>query len=317
MKNRAILSDGTAIPIILPSRYYESCTKGMNGERTYGRFSVASMVDFISETGFDGIDVSLESIVSYGDYDDSWRSVYYNLASRAAALGLILPVCHLPFIMPDPDDAIAMKRFSASVRQGIDAAGFMNIKEAVIHPIVRHSSRCGYDEWVRRNMEFLSPLCERAAIKGISLAIENMAGIPYRDGSGNPVKGDIAYGSRAEDVCLLADKLHTGICWDFGHANLTGLCQSAELSVVGDRLSVLHIHDNDGVHDLHLPPLSDGGNVDWDDAAEGLRAIGFTSKKGRCLNFELKTSDLSPDRDVRLAHAAQALSSAMKFARKL
>lgn len=270
-------------------------------------YPLSAAADFIASAGFDGIDVSMDDISTL---EDAWQSVYYSLASRAAAKGLILPVCHLPFYMPSPDDARAMSRFVKEQEKGIRAAALMQIPLAVIHPIVRHSSACGYVDWYRENLNVLSPLRELAGKLKVTLCIENMNGTPYRLWPDETV-----YGSRPQDIRRLADKLDAGICWDFGHAHITGLAPLDCLREVGRGLRMIHVHDNDGVRDLHRIPGC--GSIDWDAAAEGLRAAGYTGATGRCLDLELKTSDLPKNDAIRAAFAAKALEAAQKLAAKL
>lgn len=47
-----------------------------------------------------------------------------------------------------------------------------------------------------------------------------------------------------------------GFCLDTGHANLVGLDMEDFIRTLGTRLKVLHIHDNDGVADLHQIPYT-------------------------------------------------------------
>lgn len=315
------LQSGEPISVIVPTRYYAYTAEGR-------RFSLSAAADFLAEAGFDGVDVSLDTVSELNgrDGDNGWRSVLYSFGNRAAACGLTLPVCHLPFYMPSPDDPAAMARFARELANGLSAAALLKIPDAVIHPIVRHSSRCTYTAWRRENLDFLTPLCELAGKLGVGLAIENMTGVPYPD---HP--REVVYGSRAKDILYLAEQLDCGLCWDFGHANLTGLCQSAEMEQLRGRLRVVHIHDNDGVQDTHLVPAVGGkpsavggtvcgavhGGVDWDDAAEGLRLAGFLSTSNRCLDFEVKTSDLPADHALRLTRAADVLCAARRLANQL
>lgn len=301
-------ADGTRIPVIVPSRYHAYCEGG-------SRFSLSAAADFIAEAGFDGIDLSFDAVpeINGFDGDEGWRSVLYAFGNRAAANGLLLPLCHLPFYMPNPDDSRAMARFSGEIRAAIRAAAMLKIPDAVIHPIVRHGNVCSYDKWLSDNLTFFSPLCEEAARRGVRLCIENMTGIPYPTAPTEHV-----YGSRAAHITALADRLgkEIGLCWDFGHANLTGLCQSAELAELGDCLAAIHVHDNDGIRDTHRIPyeVAHRDAVDWDDAALGLRLNGYAARARRCMELELKTSDLPADRSVRLAHAARALAAARTIA---
>ncbi|MBQ9780292.1 MAG: sugar phosphate isomerase/epimerase [Clostridia bacterium] len=298
------MMDGQKIPVIVPTRYYAYACN------TQRKFSSTAMVDFIADSGFDGLDLSFDLFSDLGNplcVEGDIYSVLYSLGNRAVSRGLTIPSCHLPFYMPCPDDAMAMKRYIRGLTEGIKAAAYLKIPAAVIHPIVRHSSLCNYNRWKEENLAFLAPLRELAEQKGVTLCIENMTGIPYPD-----QPKELVFGSRAKDIRWLADKLDTGICWDFGHANLTGLCQSAELNTVGDRLRMVHIHDNNGKTDTHLNPF-DGG-VDWDDAAEGLRSMGYGSMAWRCLNMEIKTSHLPSDIRVREAYAERTLNAAKRLA---
>ena len=297
------LMDGSHLPVVVPSRYFAYTAEGR-------KFSTTAMVDFVADCGFEGIDVSFDLFTDLGNplcTEGDIYSVLYSLGNRAQMRGLTLPSCHLPFYMPNPDDTHAMKPYTRSLTEGIKAAAYLKIPTAVIHPIVRHSSLCNYIKWREENLAYLSPLRDLAGRVGVTLAIENMTGTPYPS-----APRELVFGSRAKDVRLLADRLDCGICWDFGHANLTGLCQSAELHTVGNRLRMLHIHDNDGKTDTHLNPSC--GQVDWADAAEGLRAIGFSSMSWRCMNMEIKTSHLPSDLATRQNYAMQTLNAAKKFA---
>ncbi len=294
-----ILTDsGARVSVIVPTRYH-AYTAGVS------KYSLSAAVDFLADAGFDGADLSLDQLEPDGD--DVLRSVLYGFGNRAAARGLKLPVCHLPFYMPDPDDAAAMARFSREVASGIRGAAMLRIPEAVIHPIVRHGSQRSREAWLAENKIFFTPLRELAERSGVRLCVENMAGKPY---AAHPAEA--VYGSRAADLLALSESLDVDICWDFGHANLTGLCQSAELEQIRGRVRVLHIHDNDGVTDGHLLPFQ--GDIDWADAAEGLRLCEFLARPNRCLDMELKTSHLPADRAIRMNHASEAICAARRLA---
>ena len=79
-----------------------------------------------------------------------------------------------------------------------------------------------------------------------------------------------------------------GFCFDTGHANLVGLDMYDFITRLGHRLKVLHVHDNDGVSDLHQVPFTftktreNKPSTDWDGFMRGLRDIKFDG----VLNFE-------------------------------
>ncbi len=79
-----------------------------------------------------------------------------------------------------------------------------------------------------------------------------------------------------------------GFCFDSGHANLVGLDFESFLRTLGPRLKVLHLHDNDGITDLHQIPYTfaksreNETSTDWGGFLRGLRAIHYEGT----LNFE-------------------------------
>ena len=119
------------------------------------------------------------------------------------------------------------------------------------------------------------------------------------------------YGSCALNISALAEKLGAGICWDVGHANISGYKQSEQLNVLKGKLDVLHIHDNDGVKDKHLLPFD--GSVDWDDVASGLNGCDFDG----IIDVEVTAWALDGSREVRDAFGYEIKSRAKKLLAKL
>lgn len=79
-----------------------------------------------------------------------------------------------------------------------------------------------------------------------------------------------------------------GFCFDTGYANLSGIDSEDFLTTLGSRMKVLHIHDNDGIRNLHQIPFTFSGDcenvspADWDGFIRGLRKIQFD----KVLSFE-------------------------------
>jgi sugar phosphate isomerase/epimerase len=64
-------------------------------------------------------------------------------------------------------------------------------------------------------------------------------------------------------------------CLDLGHAEMVN-CEGAVsmIRALGNRISCLHVHDNDLYHDLHTFPFA--GNANWREIADALREIGYS-----------------------------------------
>ena len=136
---------------------------------------------------------------------------------------------------------------------------------------------------------------EYAEKVGVNVVIENMRVI-------NGARLSHRYCQQPDELCEIADALGIGVCWDFGHANISGIKQSEGLSYVGKRLKVIHVNDNTGIDDDHVPPFI--GNVDWSDAMHGLALAEFDG----LFNFELSTSRIPEN--ARPAFAKYLLEAA-------
>ena len=72
-----------------------------------------------------------------------------------------------------------------------------------------------------------------------------------------------------------------GFCLDTGHANLVGIDVEDFIVTLGHSLKVLHIHDNDGIMDLHQIPFTftcnreNNASTDWEGFVNGLRQINY------------------------------------------
>jgi sugar phosphate isomerase/epimerase len=139
----------------------------------------------------------------------------------------------------------------------IDLAQFFKPKTIVFHP--------GYDPWkfdgntaiwLASSLETWEPLVERAEARGLTLAIENV------------------FEETPETLKLLLEKIDSPrfrFCFDTGHHNVfSRLPLEAWLESLGKYLYEVHLHDNHGTTDEHLPVGE--GTFDFD------RFFGLLSK---------------------------------------
>jgi sugar phosphate isomerase/epimerase len=93
---------------------------------------------------------------------------------------------------------------------------------------------------------------------------------------------------------------YLGLCFDCGHGNITGHGLD-QLEHLKDRLTVVHLHDNDGTGDQHNIPFT--GTLDWSRLA-GLMATS-AYKKPVSLESNLHRSGIQDEREF-LARAFAA-----------
>ena len=109
-------------------------------------------------------------------------------------------------------------------------------------------------------------------------------------------------------------------CYDLGHATLLGKNVRRSINTLGHRLQVLHIHDNDGVKDIHMQPYAyrrgGGGSAyvtDWEGFIQGLRDIDY---KG-VLSFETFNSVTALPEELKPAMLNYIAAVGKYFAKRL
>ena len=183
-----------------------------------------------------------------------------------ASAGLSASQAHGPWHSPD-DYATEEARkfqFDAMVRS-LYGAAYLGCENLVLHYIMPTGAvDRDLDEARKINLAFFADLVREAERIGVAVCIENM-----------PFLGQGL--ARPKEVLSLVRELDSDfcrVCLDTGHAAIFGIRPGDAVRAIGrDFLRVLHVHDNDGARDLHLPPFS--GVIDWEDFSSALREIGF------------------------------------------
>ncbi len=235
---------------------------------------------FHKEAGFDAADfaTALLDLTS----DSAWKLQAEKAVADAKEIGITYNVSHLPFIGGGGAKSEEyMREFNVKMHNAIDAAVLLGVDYAVMHPNATTLPMKKYDRAAQYDsvMAHLAPFVEHANKVGLNVVVENMRVIPTFVVSHR-------YCQSPDELCDIADALGIGVCWDFGHANISGIKQSEGLAYVGNRLKVVHINDNGAVDDEHLAPFM--GNIDWRDAMHGLALTGFDG----VMNFELSAAKL-------------------------
>jgi sugar phosphate isomerase/epimerase len=162
-------------------------------------------------------------------------------AQTLAAAGL-RPTVHAPFFDLNPGALDPLIRQATSLRlgQALSVAGQLHARLMVVHPGVDKWRYPGLEQdWLALAGEFFPPLIARAQACDCRLALENI----YEE---TPVA-----------LVRLVEGLDSewfGHCFDTGHWHLFGRQPMAEwLEALGTKLFHLHLHDNHGQADEHLP----------------------------------------------------------------
>jgi sugar phosphate isomerase/epimerase len=137
----------------------------------------------------------------------------------------------------------------ASVRDALDFAAAAGAGAVVVHG---GSVRPRYPERIQRHardqaVRSLRACADHAAAVGVPLCVENQ-----RD-TGSKRRNT----ATPDRLAALLDDVGAGselrVTLDVGHAKVAGVPVGAFVDAVGDRIHVVHLHDNDGTDDDHDP----------------------------------------------------------------
>lgn len=251
---------------------------------------------FIRDCGFEGIDYSMDNhlipdAICKGDFSgffeqsvEELKEHYRPIKAAAEKYGVRFAQMHGPFPMRVKGMDMVEPNMIAVTEKVLEIAKFLDCPAVVVHPTYRTLKA---EEW-ETNFRIYRALIPAAKRTGVKVCLENLFS-NYKD---HVIEGPC---SDAVEACRYIDTLNAeagencfGFCFDVGHANLVGRNIRQYLNILGDRLTVLHIHDNNGATDGHMLPYTQtyrwGTNfyLDWEGLIEGLRDIGYRGP----LNFE-------------------------------
>lgn len=191
----------------------------------------------------------------------------------AARHGIRLNQAHAPYPSyvdhPETDEAIRL-----SVIKCIEVCAALGTEHLIVHPGIfdRGLPASLQAEW-EWNMTFYRSLIPTLKKTGVICCLENMFTV-----HNGRIIGAVC--SDPQEAIAYIDALNAeagetlfGFCLDTGHALLTGQDIGRFVTLLGDRLVTLHVHDNDGQRDQHIAPYM--GKVDWDRFCAALGAVHY------------------------------------------
>ncbi|MBO5051813.1 MAG: sugar phosphate isomerase/epimerase [Clostridia bacterium] len=113
------------------------------------------------------------------------------------------------------------------------------------------------------NTALLRAILPIAEEEGVTICIENMPMTALA----------ISRTKRMYEFVQEINHPNLGMCLDTGHANVFGDDCGDMVRLIAPVLKVLHVHDNLGDKDAHLPPYQ--GTINWESFTAALRETGF------------------------------------------
>ncbi len=256
----------------------------------------------LKQAGFSCCDFGLNSYLSndslykfahneFFDKTDRELEEYFEPHKKAAkTAGIRINQLHMPYPNYVPKAPREFNDYLMNVvaPKSMKICAFFNCSYIVVHGF-KLARYLGSEEaeW-EKTEEFLHRLAPMAKELGITICVENI----YTDIGNHVVEGPCC---DAKKAAARIDRINDqygaevlGFCFDTGHANLVGIDFERFIMILGDRIKVLHIHDNDGIGDIHQIPFTfsrkreNKASTDWDGFIRGLRNIHFD----KVLSFE-------------------------------
>lgn len=258
--------------------------------------------EMLKRAGFSCADFSLNSYLTNASLYQFKRNDFFSMPiaelkdffkphkEGADAAGIYINQMHMPYpnYVPGADKELNDYLRDVVAPKSMEICAYFHCPNIVIHGF-KLARQLGSEEreW-ELTAEFLDHLAPLAKENGITICIENL----YNGMGGHVMEGPCCNARKAvERIDLLNEKYKAeviGFCFDTGHANLVGIDFEEFIITLGHRLKVLHIHDNDGVHDLHQIPFTftktreNISSTDWNGFIRGMSKIGFD----QVLSFE-------------------------------
>jgi len=158
-------------------------------------------------------------------------------------------------------DEPARRRSQQEVRRSLAFAEAAGASCLVVHPggVSDPAEGPARTDALRTSIDTLLPAAEKADVR---LCLENMPGNAF---PGRHMR-ELVHLVRSYDSPLLR------ICLDTGHSHIVNSVAD-DIRIAGRFLATTHVHDNDGLSDLHAGPTT--GTIAWETAAAALAEVGY------------------------------------------
>jgi sugar phosphate isomerase/epimerase len=244
-------------------------------------------VDMLKAAGFTGIDYSLCSMKDWDEVVGAPDAMEYAEGLRAYAeeRGMVFCQSHAPFTFKYGMEISESTRQYAMIVRSMEFAAHLGAPMIVIHCVRLPDELDNF----AYNLEYYRSFLPYARRFGIRIAVENLQG---RASSDDPPTL-LSLGC-AESFCEMQRQLDDPMvcgCLDLGHALITTGDPADFIRKSKGFVDYLHIHDNDGIWDLHqLPALGEPEDIahrnfqmPWSRVIAALKDIGYSGP----VNLEL------------------------------
>ena len=260
----------------------------------------------IKTHGYDGFDYqglgSFKNSPLYKMSDEEFKAYLTDLRDCADENGLEIYQLHGTW--PHVDDWTEEGRAKTTeyFKKCILGASYLRCPRVVVHPFMPnlYFGDTSYDNEkdFEINACMLKELAPVAREKGVTVCFENM---PFPNWSA------FSYIENIKKLIRQVDDENVKVCLDIGHFNSVKGDIYKAITLLGDDLATLHVHDDRYGQDRHLIPFQ--GETDWDGFVKGLREIGYKGVLSLETRIQTKTPQPIRERlEIELSNIARYLA---------
>ena len=260
--------------------------------RWYDEQHPEESMKYIKECGFEALDYSIDSLFRRTLDEERMTSLfdrsvpeiveYYTPFKKSAdAHGISFGQAHGPLIVYHKGNPEKTEYYLRITEKMLAACQFLECPAIVMHPWIGASMNAEKEEEIEVNLQIYRRLMVMAKKYRVKICLENLWDKKDGEFSDAPCID-------AKEACWYIDKLNEeagmeifGFCLDIGHLLLYQSDIPEFIKTLGKRLTILHLHENDGRHDSHLIPYTqmhaDGTttNVGWKSVLHALKENGY------------------------------------------
>ncbi len=221
--------------------------------------------------GYDGFDYqelgSYKNSPLYKMSDEEFKSYLTKVKDCAKANGLVIYQLHGTWPHVDDLTAEGREKTVEYFKKCILGAKYLGCPKVIVHPIMP-SLFLGEpyieEEDFKLNKKMLTALAPVARECGVTVCLENM---PF------PKYSSFSHVKLVKKLLAEIDDENIKACLDTGHFNAEKGDIYEAVTLLGDHLAAVHIHDDCKGQDRHLLPFQ--GEIDWNGFIRGMREIAF------------------------------------------
>ena len=230
-----------------------------------------NLVEYCAKSKYRHMDLSFNN---YQHIEDHIRT-FSEVRETAEKLGIDFCMSHAPYRLNPSESEEKFDLQVNAMRKALESASILGIDRMTVHGGFAFCDE--REQMFENNVKYFNAILPYAEKYNIALMIENI--------SEEIVKRKFIL-EDADDLVKLKGMLNNHplikYCWDTGHANTKGLDQYSNIIKLGKDLWALHLQDNNGYNDDHMPMLM--GTVNFDEVLKALVDVEYSGP----FNFEAR-----------------------------